>query len=79
MKKEGEVNNGNVLGVLKMNLILILLILLHVKFAKKVNTNIIKNSMSNLNKHKCYELIKHAIGNKLLQPTKEAKKLVQMI
>ena len=39
-------------------MILNLLILLHAKFAKNVY-KYNKNSMSNLNKHKCYELIKN--------------------
>ena len=33
-----------------------------------------KNSMSNLSKHKCYELIKNEKGNKLIKPAHEAKK-----
>ena len=34
-----------------------------------------KNSMSNLNKHKCYELIKkNEKGNELIEQTQEAKK-----
>ena len=30
--------------------------------------------MSNLNKHKCYELTKNEKGHELIEPTQEAKK-----
>ena len=33
-----------------------------------------KNALSNLNKHKCYELFKNVKENELIEPTQEAKK-----
>ena len=74
MKKEEEVIYKNVLGVLKMKMILNLLILLHVKFAKMYIHKYNKNSMSNLNKVLRIDK-KNEKGNELIEPTPDAKKV----